>query len=99
MIIRTEKTDDRLTVMPEGRLDSNTNVELEEFLAKNFTPDVPNLTLDMSGVDYISSKGIRILVTVYKALEGRTMEIVRCNESVTEVLRLSGLLKILNVRD
>ena len=98
MTISSQKTDDELALLLSGRLDSATSGDLTDYLEKNFTQEVKRLILDFSEVDFISSRGLRVLVTVYKALNGREMEIRNANTSVKEVLQLSGLLKIFNVK-
>ena len=98
MTINQFKNGNNLTVIPGERLDSATSGEFQDFLTENFTADVEKLTLDFSQVDFISSKGLRVLVSTYKGLEGRKMEIINANASVKEVLRLSGLLKIFDVK-
>ena len=92
MTIETFENGSCLTVTPIGRVDSVASDELQAVLEKQFTPDRDQLILDFAQVDYISSKGLRVLVSVYKALGGRKMEIVHANASVTEVLRISGML-------
>lgn len=97
MIIRQSRKENELTVSPEGRLDSATSGEFQEFLTENFTADIEKLILDFSGVDFISSKGIRVIVAVYKNLGERKLAIISANAAVVEVFRLSGLLKVLDV--
>lgn len=97
MTINTSRNGNELTVSPEGRLDSTTSGELQETLEAYFTEEVGKLILNFEGVDYISSKGLRILVSVYKSLNGREMEIVNANDSVLEVFRLSGLDKTFSI--
>ena len=98
MTIAKTFEDGVLTVIPEGRLDSAAGDEFSAFMDENFTDDVKKLVFDFGGLDFISSKGLRIIVSIYKNLEGREMEIVNANASVTEILRISGFLKIFNVR-
>lgn len=98
MTINQSRAENVLTVVPEGRLDSSTGDEFGRFLDEHFTEDVEKIVFDFSGVDYISSKGLRILVSVYKDLKGRNMEIVNANTSVQEILRISGLTKVFNVK-
>lgn len=97
MEIKTERKENELTVIPVGRLDSATSGDFAEALEKNFTEDVKKLIIDFSEVDFISSKGLRVIVSVYKELGEREMEITGANPSVMEVFRLSGLLKVINV--
>ena len=93
MIISKTFKDGILTVIPDGRLDSATGDEFSEFINENLTAEVNEVVFDFSAVDFISSKGLRILVSTYKNLNGRKMEIVNCNTSVKEVFRISGFLK------
>lgn len=87
-----------LTVSPKGRLDSATAEDFSAFLSERFTAEVKCLILDFSEIDFISSKGLRVLVSTHKELAGRTMEIRGGNASVKEVFRVSGLDGIFNVK-
>ena len=91
MDINVNRTDVVLTISPVGRLDSVSSGELSACIDANFTADVPGIVIDMTGVDYISSSGLRVLVALYKSLAGRRMEVTSANASVREVFRLSGL--------
>ena len=98
MIISKKNDGDVLTVIPEGRLDSTTSGEFAEFLDANFTQEIKKLVVDFGKVDFISSKGLRVIVSTYKNLGERTMEITSANAAVMEVFRLSGLLKVIEVK-
>lgn len=98
MIINQIKNGDALTVSISGSLDSATSGELMEFMEQNFTSDIHKLTLDFAEVDFISSKGLRVLVSVYKSLNGRKMSVINTNTSVKEVFRLSSLLTVFNIQ-
>lgn len=87
-----------LTVMPVGRMDSTTSDDFLTYVEQRFTTDFEMLSLDFSGVDYISSKGLRVLLLIYKSLSGRKMEITGANESVKEVLRITGFAAAFGVR-
>lgn len=87
-----------LTIAPVGRLDSSTSSEFGEYVEKNLTDEVSKLIFDFKGVDFLSSKGLRILVLAYKTLDGRPMEITGCNDAVREILRLSDFLTLFNVK-
>lgn len=99
MDIEVTKRDKELTVKPIGRLDSATSGDFAEAIAENFTEDMEKLIIDFDEVDFISSKGLRVIVSVYKELGDRTMEITDANASVLEVFRLSGLLKVIKVNE
>ena len=58
-----------------------------------------NLAIDLSGVEYMSSAGLRVLLVTYKALKAADGEIVLINprENVSEVLELSGFTGIFKI--
>ena len=88
-----------LTAKPIGRLDSATSGEFETQLLPHITGDLQGVIIDMSCVDYISSKGLRVLVSAYRAHGGKKIDLVGVNRSVLEVLRLSGMLKVFAVKE
>lgn len=94
MTIEQNRNGSELVIRPIGRLDSVTSGDLYDCLEQNFTSEISDLVLDFSKVDFISSKGLRVLVSVYKSLGERKMKVINANESVTDIFRLSGLQKI-----
>lgn len=98
MDINISRNEKELTVGPVGRLDSSTSGDFETALKSNFTDEVETLIIDFGEVDFISSKGLRVLISAYKSLGSRKMEIVNANPSVREILRLSGLLKVIEIK-
>ena len=98
MTINQERNGDILKVIPKGRLDSASSGEFTEFIETNFTEDVKKLVIDFGGVDFISSNGLRVIVTIYKNLGGRTIEITNANTAVMEIFRLSGFLKAIEIK-
>lgn len=98
MEINTTRNNNELIIAPVGRLDSATSGDFESALNENFTDETETLIIDFSSVDFISSKGLRVLVSTYKNLGTRKMEITGANASVMEILQLSGLLKVITVK-
>lgn len=93
----TKKNDSgNLCLDIEGRLDSTTSDAFEKVIA-DITDDIKTLTINMEKVDFISSRGIRIIVSIYKKMSGREMNIINANAAVKEVFHLSGLTKIFNI--
>lgn len=97
MTIDFTKDNNNLSIKLDGRLDSSTAGDLESFLEKELTDSTATLTFDFANVDYISSKGLRILVAAFKKMNGRPMSIENANASVMEIMRLSGLLKVFKI--
>lgn len=97
MTINFTNENKKLYVSLNGRLDSITASDLETFLKEKLTDETTSLTLDFANVDYLSSKGLRILIATHKKLNSRPLFIVNTNTSVKEILRISGLLKLFNL--
>ena len=69
-IVESKKRDNDLEIAVIGKLDTNSAPELEKYIDENFLK-VPvvirhNLILDLSGVNYISSSGVRVIIATYK---------------------------------
>ena len=86
-----------LTVALEGRLDTMTAPELEAEL-NNSLSGADSLTLDFSKLDYISSAGLRVLLSAHKAMIAKGgMTITNVNEVVQEVFEVTGFADILTI--
>lgn len=82
---------EKLTVALEGRLDTLTAPELEESLSSALE-GIKELVLDLSGLEYLSSAGLRVVLSTFKtvsAAEGK-MTICNANEMVSKVFELTG---------
>ena len=93
MEITTEKTPDLLVARLRGRLDSTWCPAVQDALTAYVKAGEHALRLDMSGVDYISSTGLRVLLSTYKqlkAVKGRFV-IAPASAAVTETLSLAGM--------
>ncbi len=96
--IDTARENDKLTITIKGRLDTVTAPYLEEQLNANME-GINELALDFTSLEFISSAGLRILLTTHKAMKGRNgvMAVKGLNEEVREVFSITGFLDILNV--
>ena len=81
-----------------GSLDSTTAPEAQKSLDAVLA-DAKKVLLDFSGLDYISSAGLRVLLGAAKKLRasGGTLGIFGLNQSVREVFEISGFSTILSV--
>ena len=88
-----------LTVKLDGRLDTNTAPQFETEL-KNSLNGVTDLTLDFSALDYISSAGLRVLLSAQKQMNAQkgTMTVCGVNEIVKEIFEVTGFTDILTIR-
>ena len=92
MDIKFNKKDGVLNVSLDGRLDTITAPDLESFLSKNYE-GVSSLTFDCEKLIYISSAGLRVLLTAHKRMNG-AMKLTGVSELVMEVLEMTGFADI-----
>ena len=86
-----------LTVALEGRLDTTTSPELEKMM-KESLEDVSELTLDFENLEYISSAGLRVLLSAQKTMSKQgEMKLIHVRDEVKEIFEVTGFLDLLNV--
>ena len=86
-----------LTLALEGRLDTTTSTEREAEL-KNSLPGVTSLVLDMQSLEYISSAGLRVLLSAQKVMNGQgEMKVIHVNEVISEIFEVTGFIDILTI--
>lgn len=89
---------EKTTFVLEGRLDTVTSPELESELKQTLN-DAQSLTLDFEKLDYISSSGLRVLLTAQKTMTGRgEMQIVHVKDIIMEIFEITGFSEILTIR-
>ena len=97
MTITKNQNGTALEIALEGRLDTMTAPELEAELNKDLG-SVESLTLDFSKLDYISSAGLRVLLSAHKAMSSKGgMKVTHVNEIVREVFDVTGFADILTI--
>ncbi len=90
----------RVSVMTvKGRVDSATAPDLENALKLLVDADKTQIVLDLKDVEYMSSAGLRAMVSTLKAVKRINGDLRLCSPSarVAEVLRLAGLTSIFNI--
>ncbi|MBR6399866.1 MAG: STAS domain-containing protein [Firmicutes bacterium] len=97
MTINKTKEDNKLIVAVGGRLDTTTAPTLEAEL-KNDMDDVKELVFDISELEYISSAGLRVLLTAQKVMNKQgKMTVKGANEAVMEIFEVTGFVDILDI--
>ena len=85
------------TIALEGRLDTTTAPDLEQAIKAELNR-VDALVLDFSKLEYISSAGLRVLLSAHKAMSRKGgMKVVNVNELVREVFDVTGFSDILTI--
>ena len=97
MTINKNQNGTALTIALEGRLDTTTAPQLEQEL-KTSLDGITDLTLDFTKLDYISSAGLRVLLSAHKTMAGKGgMKVTHVNEVVQEVFEVTGFSDILTI--
>ena len=97
MEIMKESHDTDLTLKLRGRLDTSTAQELEGEL-KTCLEGVQSLTLDLKELEYISSAGLRVLLSAQKAMNKQGSMVVRnVNPIVRDVFDITGFSDFLTI--
>lgn len=88
-----------LVIAPSGRLDSNTSQALEDWVLRHFAPGGPPTVMDLSGLVYVSSAGLRVLLIMAKRARAAKCALALCglSENIQEVFNMSGFDKLFQV--
>ncbi len=86
-------------IRPAGRVDGSNSAELHGALIAALSDEDERVILDMGGIDYISSAGLRVLLLVAQQLGSKSTPFAVCSlaASVNEVFRISGFDQIIKV--
>lgn len=97
MTINKISEGNKLTIVIEGRLDTNSSPRLEAELRQSVS-GVTELVFDFSGVEYISSAGLRVLLAAQKVMNRQgSMRLVGVSAEVMEVFEITGFADILTI--
>jgi anti-sigma B factor antagonist len=82
-----------------GEIDAHTAPRLADSFA--LLPGEGDINLDMAGVDFMDSSGLRVLIDVHQRAEseGRRLVICRPSNSVARLIEISGLANLLHLAD
>lgn len=97
MTINKQKNENELLISLEGRLDTTTSPAFEQEL-KASLDGVDSLVLDFEKLDYISSAGLRVLLSAQKTMNKQgEMKIKNVNETILEIFEVTGFNDILTI--
>ncbi len=96
MNIKRTKSNDTLTVVINGRIDTATAPDFEANV-KPYIDGVAHLILDFKDVNYVSSAGLRVLLSLHKIMMKQgDMKLVNVGEAVVDVFEVTGFDEILD---
>lgn len=87
----------KLTIELAGRLDTTTAPKLETELKQNIS-GVNELVLDLAALEYLSSAGLRVLLSAQKVMNRQGNMVVRnVNEIIMEIFEVTGFVDVLTI--
>ena len=98
-MINISKTieDKKAIITLEGRLDTVTAPELEAEL-KEVLPKLTELVFDFAKLEYISSAGLRVLLSAQKVMNSQgNMKIINVNDTIMEIFEITGFTDIITI--
>lgn len=101
MIIEKEKIGDYSVLNFKGRIDTIHSSALEEEVSKVFASGEKNLIFNCSGVNYISSSGLRVFLVAQKKVLSLDGKLFLCNmqPAIQEIFRISGFSNLFRIFD
>ncbi len=101
MVVHTERQDGILIARADGRVDSANAGEFQNALNSAIDEHDDAVILDLAGLSYISSAGLRVLLMIAKMLQGKEAKFAVCSapEPIREIFEISGFDKIIPTHD
>ena len=97
MTIDKQLNGSELTLALNGRLDTTTAPELETVIKENLA-GVTNLVMDFAKLEYLSSAGLRVILSAQKTMNKQGEMVIRnVNETINEVFEITGFIDILTI--
>ena len=97
MTIEIKRNSDQTVIELVGRLDTTTAPALDKTIRDDIA-DTKNLVLDVKKLEYISSAGLRVLLSAQKKMKNiGTMKVINVCQEVMEVFEMTGFADILNI--
>ena len=97
MTIEIKRNAEETVIELVGRLDTTTAPALDKTIGEDIT-DTKYLVLDLKGLEYISSAGLRVLLGAQKKMQKiGSMKVINVREVVMEVFEMTGFADILTI--
>lgn len=100
MKIEKEQKNDHTLVVLAGQLDTLTAVEFEKEVAGLVSGADKHILLDCGGLSYVSSAGLRLLLTLQKGMKAKagTLVLEKVQPDVMDIFKVTGFASILTIR-
>ena len=99
MNITKKQEEDKLTIALEGRLDTVTAPQLEGEL-RTAVNGISELVFDLGKLDYVSSAGLRVLLSAQKVMNRQgSMTVCHVKPEIMEIFEVTGFVDLLNIEE
>ncbi len=94
-----EQLEDKYLVTLEGELDTAAAADVEKKLQPLYATNGKDVIIDCTGLEYIASSGLRILISILKGAKAGGSKVVlkNMNEDIKSVFKLTGFINIFEV--
>ena len=101
MEITQQEENGIVTIAVKGRLDADSSPEAEKVVKEALEGQTTSVLFNLSGLEYLSSAGLRVLLSAAKEMRRREGKIVLCclNEFVKEIFEVSGFQSLIPIAD
>ena len=91
-----EQLEDKFFVTLEGELDTAAAADVEQILQPLYNSNGKDVIIDCTGLEYIASSGLRILISVLKGAKAGGSKVIlkNLNDDIKDVFRLTGFINI-----
>ena len=94
------ENNDKITVNLEGDLDTNAAQQTEKDFQSLLNAKDKNITIDCTGLNYISSSGLRLFLSLLKSCKpnGNSLTIENLNDNIKKVFAMTGFSSLFNIQ-
>ena len=90
LVIEKKEEGSKLTLLLQGRLNTSTAPLLEEEFTGDKLEKASQLVVDMAGLEYLSSAGLRVLLFAKKTMDGKPMTLRNASDEIVEIFDMTG---------
>ncbi|MBQ9872097.1 MAG: STAS domain-containing protein [Eubacterium sp.] len=90
LLIEKKEEGSKLTLLLQGRLNTSTAPLLEEEFTGDKLEKASELVVDMAGLEYLSSAGLRVLLFAKKTMDGKPMTLRNASDEIVEIFDMTG---------
>ena len=94
-----EQFEDKILVTLEGELDTAAAAEMEQTLQPLYNSEGKDVVIECSGLEYIASSGLRILISILKGAKAGGSKVVmkNLNDDIKDVFKITGFISLFEI--